>query len=276
MAIREAVHATDSARRARDRRPARVPPARTPARAGAGHRRGPDGRRAAGRPGERDHAAGAARCRLRRDGEPRRKRPGGPASDQAGAHHLHLPGGGHRRQRCPEGGLPSRGEPGARAGLLDPRQPGAYNAFDLDLQLWVGACLYKGGVDIYRIFVGELDDEDADRHYREGMALATTLQVPPEMWPADRAAFDRYWQESLAKVHIDDAVRDYLYPDRREPRPGRGAAAPAAAPLGQLCLADHHGLSAAAVSRRDAVALGRRQATALRPADGGAAHGEPH
>jgi uncharacterized protein (DUF2236 family) len=32
------------------------------------------------------------------------------------------------------------------------------------------------------------------------------------MWPPDRAAFDRYWQESLDKVHIDDAVREYLYP----------------------------------------------------------------
>lgn len=93
-----------------------------------------------------------------------------------------------------------------------PESPVQYNAFDVDLQLWVGACLYKGGVDIYRIFIGELDGEDADRHYREGMSLATTLQVPPDMWPPDRAAFDRYWQESLANVHIDDAVRDYLYP----------------------------------------------------------------
>src|SRR6201998_1831721 len=90
--------------------------------------------------------------------------------------------------------------------------PVQYNAFDVDLQLWVGACLYKGAVDSDRIFIGDLDGEDADRHYREGMVLATTLQVPPEMWPADRAAFDRYWQESLAKVRIDDAVRDYLYP----------------------------------------------------------------
>jgi uncharacterized protein (DUF2236 family) len=32
------------------------------------------------------------------------------------------------------------------------------------------------------------------------------------MWPKDRAAFDQYWQESLAKVHIDDAVREYLWP----------------------------------------------------------------
>ncbi len=87
-----------------------------------------------------------------------------------------------------------------------------YNAFDPDLQLWVAACIYKGGVDFYRMFVGDLDEQDADRHYRDGMVLGTTLQVPPEMWPADRAAFDRYWQEQLEKVHIDDSVRDYLYP----------------------------------------------------------------
>nr|WP_232069361.1 oxygenase MpaB family protein [Mycobacterium saskatchewanense] len=101
-----------------------------------------------------------------------------------------------------------------------PESPVPYHAFDVDLQLWVGACLYKGGVDIYRTFLGELSDEDADRHYREGMALATTLQVPPERWPADRAAFDRYWQESLAKVRIDDAVRDYLYPIAASRIPG--------------------------------------------------------
>jgi uncharacterized protein (DUF2236 family) len=90
--------------------------------------------------------------------------------------------------------------------------PVAYNAFDPDLQLWVGACLYRGAVDVYRLFIGEMDDETVERHYREGMALGTTLQVPPELWPKDRAAFDRYWQESLAKVNIDDTVRDYLYP----------------------------------------------------------------
>ncbi len=91
--------------------------------------------------------------------------------------------------------------------------PVKYNAFNRDLQLWVGACLYKGGVDIYRTFIGEMDDETADRHYQnEGKAKATTLQVPEEMWPADRAAFEQYWQDSLDKIHIDDAVRKYLYP----------------------------------------------------------------
>ena len=93
-----------------------------------------------------------------------------------------------------------------------PDSPVQYNAFDPDLQLWVAACLYKGGVDFYRMFIGEMDDRDADRHYQEAVVLGSTLQVPPEMWPADRAAFDRYWNEQLEKVHIDDAVRNYLYP----------------------------------------------------------------
>jgi uncharacterized protein (DUF2236 family) len=93
-----------------------------------------------------------------------------------------------------------------------PDSPVSYNAFDPDLQLWVAACIYKGGVDVYRTFVGEIPEEDADRLYREGMSIGTTLQVPPEMWPADRAAFDKYWQESLEKVHIDDTVREFLYP----------------------------------------------------------------
>lgn len=93
-----------------------------------------------------------------------------------------------------------------------PDSPVSYNAFDKDLQLWVAACIYKGIVDVLRTFVGEMDDETADRIYQESAALGTTLQVPAEMWPADRSAFDRYWEESLAKVHIDDAVREFLYP----------------------------------------------------------------
>lgn len=90
--------------------------------------------------------------------------------------------------------------------------PVKYNALDPDLQLWVAACLYKGGVDIRRMFIGEMDDETADRHYLDSRALGTMLQMRPEAWPADRAAFDTYWQDSLAKIHIDDTIREFLYP----------------------------------------------------------------
>ena len=90
--------------------------------------------------------------------------------------------------------------------------PVKYNALDPELQLWVAACLYKGGVDIRRTFIGEMDDETADQHYRDSMALGTMLQMRPEMWPADRPAFDKYWDEQLEKIHIDDTIREFLYP----------------------------------------------------------------
>jgi uncharacterized protein (DUF2236 family) len=90
--------------------------------------------------------------------------------------------------------------------------PVQYNAMDPELQLWVAACLYKGGVDVRRIFIGEMDDETADQHYRDSMALGTMLQMRPEMWPADRPAFDKYWDESMDKIHIDDTIREFLYP----------------------------------------------------------------
>ena len=90
--------------------------------------------------------------------------------------------------------------------------PVKYNALDPELQLWVAACLYKGGVDVRRTFIGEMDDETADQHYRDSMALGTMLQMRPEMWPADRPAFDKYWEEQLDNIHIDDAIREFLYP----------------------------------------------------------------
>jgi uncharacterized protein (DUF2236 family) len=92
------------------------------------------------------------------------------------------------------------------------QSPVSYNAFDPALQMWVGACMYKGVADIYKIFVGEIDDQTAEQLFDEGIALGTMLQVPREMWPADQGAFDRYWEESMAKVHIDDEVRDFLWP----------------------------------------------------------------
>ncbi len=102
---------------------------------------------------------------------------------------------------------------GAHAQVFSTEEsPVKYRAFDKDLQLWVGACLYKGVVDVYRLFIGDPDPETADRLYEQGRALGTMLQVPQEMWPQDRAAFDAYWQRALDEVHIDDTVRDYLYP----------------------------------------------------------------
>lgn len=92
-------------------------------------------------------------------------------------------------------------------------QPGdavKYNAFSPELQLWVAACITWGVEDIYRRLYGEPDPATAEEMYRYCARFATTLQVRQEMWPKDRAAFQEYWEEGLAKVKMDDTTRAYL------------------------------------------------------------------
>ena len=91
-----------------------------------------------------------------------------------------------------------------------PGSPVRYNAFDPRLQLWVAACLYRGMADVHALLHGPADEAVADAIYRECRRLATTLQVPDQMWPPDRAAFDRYWASAVAELQIDPPVRDYL------------------------------------------------------------------
>ena len=40
--------------------------------------------------------------------------------------------------------------------------------------------------------------------------FGTTLQVPRDMWPADRAAFQEYWEEQTERVVIDETIRNFL------------------------------------------------------------------
>ncbi len=91
-----------------------------------------------------------------------------------------------------------------------PDDPVAYDAFDTDLQLWVAACLYKGVEDIQDVLGLTRDDETAERLYRYCARLGTTLQVKPEQWPADRAAFAEYWDANVARIEMDDLPRRYL------------------------------------------------------------------
>ncbi|SFB28834.1 Uncharacterized conserved protein, DUF2236 family [Amycolatopsis marina] len=97
------------------------------------------------------------------------------------------------------------------------RGPG-YRATDPELQLWVAATLYDTATLLYEEMFGPIEDDAAERIYREYAVLATSLQVPPEMWPADRAAFRGYWDHMVATVEVTDharsVARDLLYPSR--------------------------------------------------------------
>jgi uncharacterized protein (DUF2236 family) len=92
----------------------------------------------------------------------------------------------------------------------EPSDPVQYNAFDPELQLWVAACIFKGAEDIYVRLRGELDPARREVLYEHSKRLGTTLQVSHEMWPADLDEFDRYWDEGLAKIEMDDLTRSYL------------------------------------------------------------------
>ena len=89
--------------------------------------------------------------------------------------------------------------------------PVSYNAFDPKLQLWVAACLYRYFVEQHEFLHGPLDDATNDVVFQDAKRLATTLQVPDRMWPADRVAFDEYWKRSLDELHIDPPVREHLH-----------------------------------------------------------------
>jgi uncharacterized protein (DUF2236 family) len=86
-----------------------------------------------------------------------------------------------------------------------------YNAFDQELQLWVAACLYKGTEDVLRLLrAREPPAERLDVLYQHCKRLGTTLQVTEEMWPTDRDAFDRYWEDGMRQIKMDDLTRSYL------------------------------------------------------------------
>lgn len=88
--------------------------------------------------------------------------------------------------------------------------PVKYNAFDPALQLWVAACLYYGFIDACEKFRGGPTAQQAAAFYKAAAPLGTTLQVRPDMWPADPEAFHAYWEHGLRQVHIDDTIRTYL------------------------------------------------------------------
>jgi uncharacterized protein (DUF2236 family) len=86
----------------------------------------------------------------------------------------------------------------------------AYNAFDPELQLWVAACIYVGFSVWLEMARGPLGDEVHEAFYRRCARLGTTLQVPEEMWPADREAFYEYWWPAMREIEMDDVTRGYL------------------------------------------------------------------
>ena len=80
-----------------------------------------------------------------------------------------------------------------------------YNAYDPELQLWVVATLYDTAVTVIEKIYGPLDDDSADAMYRDYARIGTALQLPAGMWPQDRQAFARYWEDQISRLQAEDA-----------------------------------------------------------------------
>jgi uncharacterized protein (DUF2236 family) len=97
----------------------------------------------------------------------------------------------------------------------------AYSAFDPQLQLWVAATLYDTAVLVHERIYGPLDEASADLLYAEYAKVGTALQMPAALWPPDRAAFQRYFDVTLAALRVDEVTRGVanalLHPSRKAP-----------------------------------------------------------
>lgn len=80
-------------------------------------------------------------------------------------------------------------------------------ARDVAAQLWVAATLARVGVETHELIWGPLDAGLADEVHAASARLGTALQVPEGAWPADRAEFDRYWEDAVARLEVGDEAR---------------------------------------------------------------------
>jgi uncharacterized protein (DUF2236 family) len=87
----------------------------------------------------------------------------------------------------------------------------AYDAMDPRLQLWVAATLWDSAVRMHELVFGPLDDGAADRIYAEWTAVGADLQMPAELWPADRAAFAAYWDAAVDALEVGDDARSVAH-----------------------------------------------------------------
>ena len=122
-----------------------------------------------------------------------------------------------------------------------------YRALDPELLRWVAATLYQSAETAYERFVGNLTDAEKDEVYARSAVFATALGCPEEYWPASRAEFARYWEETLATLRVTPAARavarDLLHPSARLLRPAARFQGFVAAGLLPSRLRDEFGLA---------------------------------
>lgn len=112
---------------------------------------------------------------------------------------------------------------------------GIPGADDAERQLWVAATLYWAGTAAHTATYGPLAPSVADEVYRRSARLGSALAMPDQRWPEDRAAFDSWWADRVARPIVTADARAVA---RQLMRPVGGPLwLRAAMPLGRLVTA---------------------------------------
>ncbi|WP_181408987.1 oxygenase MpaB family protein [Schumannella soli] len=94
------------------------------------------------------------------------------------------------------------------AGMVDGAHDGVPGARDAEHQTWVAATLCWTGMRTHALLRGPVAAALADEIVARSERLATALQLPAGAWPADRAAFDAYWDARILALEIGAEARE--------------------------------------------------------------------
>ncbi|WP_181408418.1 oxygenase MpaB family protein [Schumannella sp. 10F1B-5-1] len=90
---------------------------------------------------------------------------------------------------------------------VDRAHAGVPGAVDAEHQLWVAATLVWTGMRTHALLRGPLSPVVAEQVVARSERLATALQLPAGVWPADRRAFDDYWDARLPTLEVGADAR---------------------------------------------------------------------
>ncbi len=82
-----------------------------------------------------------------------------------------------------------------------------YSALDPELLLWVHATLVDSALVAYERFVDPLTPAERERYYQEMKGFAAAFSVPVEVLPNRLADFDRYLDETVARLEVSGEAR---------------------------------------------------------------------
>ncbi|CAH0019805.1 unnamed protein product [Clonostachys rhizophaga] len=79
-----------------------------------------------------------------------------------------------------------------------------YYADDPELHKWTAATLFVSLIIVHEAFFGKLSKARQEVMYKESAVYATSLRMPPEMWPETLDDFWVYWNHNIDTLEVTD------------------------------------------------------------------------